>query len=149
MRRVITGITLLLLLPLCSFGQDDESWPPFSYLRNDYKSVSAVAHVQMREAEITGRIGGYENWKVSCEVIESFKGKFRKGEVVEYFQGAEAGLKKEYFTGQKFVFLLAEFDKKEKSFRYSVLENSTLPYSDEVAKKLRLIKKSFAKRRSS
>ncbi len=147
MRTVVTVITLVLLLPLCSSGQDEESWPPLSYLRSDYKAVSAVAHVRIREAEIAGTIVGYENWRVSCEVLESFKGRFRKGDVVEFFHGAEAGLRKEYFTGQKIVFLLADYDKKMKLFRYSVLENSTLPYSEELVKKLRVVKRSYAKRK--
>jgi len=149
MRRVIRVITLGLLLPLCPFGKDEEDWPSLGYLRNDYKSVSVVAHVLIREAEITGRVGGYENWRVSCEVLESFKGRFRRRDIVEYFQGAEAGLKKEYFTGEKIVFLLAEYQKEKKAFRYSVLENSTLPYTEDRARKLRLIRRSFVKKRSS
>lgn len=80
-------------------------------------------------------------------MLESFKGRFRKGDVVEFFHGAEAGLRKEYFTGQKIVFLLADYDKKMKLFRYSVLENSTLPYSEELVKKLRVVKRSYAKRK--
>jgi hypothetical protein len=141
-------LLLLLLLPIAGSAQPEESWPSLSYLRNDYKSVSVVAHVLIREAEITGRIGGYENWKVTSEVLGSFKGRFRKGAVIEYFQGAEAGLKKEYFTGEKIVFLLGEYDKEKKTVRYSVLENSTLPYTADRARKLKIIKGSYAKKRS-
>ena len=149
MRTVVKVNILVLLLPLCLSGQDEQDWPSLGYLRNDYKSVSVVAHVLIREAEITGRVGGYENWRVSCEVLESFKGRFRRRDIVEYFQGAEAGLKKEYFTGEKIVFLLAEYQKEKKAFRYSVLENSTLPYTEDRARKLRLIRRSFVKKRSS
>ena len=126
----------------------DESWPSLSYLKNDYKASALVAHVLIREAEITGRVGGYENWRVRAEVIKLFKGKFAAGEVLEYFQGAEAGLKKEYFNGEKIVFLLAEPDEEKKTIRYSVLENSTLPYTAERARKLRIIQRSYVKRRS-
>jgi len=80
-------------------------------------------------------------------VIEPFKGKFRKGEVIEYFHGAEAPSKKEFFTGEKIVFLLAEYDKEKKALRYSVLENSTLTPTPNRVKKLRIIKRSFAKKR--
>ncbi|HET6892879.1 MAG TPA: hypothetical protein VFH31_17370 [Pyrinomonadaceae bacterium] len=126
-------------------AQDDENWPSLSYLRNDYKSVSVVVHVVIRQAEITGRIGGYENWRVEAEVLESFKGKFRKGDLIMYFLGAEAGLKKEYLTGEKIVFLLSEYDKEKKALRYSVLENSTLAHTKDRVRKLRRIKKSYAK----
>jgi hypothetical protein len=124
----------------------DDSWPSLSYLRSDYKAVSVVAHIRIQKAEITGRVGGYENWKINAVVLESFKGKFKKGDLIEYFHGAEAGLKQEYFTGEKIVFLLAERDP-DRQLHYSVLENSTLPYTKDRIRKLRLIRKSFSSRR--
>lgn len=138
-------LPLLLLLPLCLAAQTDDAWPPLSYLRSDYKSVSIVAHVRIREAAIVNQIPGYDNWKIVAEVIEPFKGKFRQGAVIEYFHGAEAPSKKEFFAGEKIVFLLAEADKTTNSLRYSVLENSTLAPSADRIKKLRQIKRSFAK----
>lgn len=132
---------MLLVLPSCLSGQDDENWPSLSYLRSDYRAVAVVAHVRVNEAEITNRVGGYENWKIRAEVLESFKGRFKKGTVIEYFHGAEAGFKREFFTGEKIIFLLAERDR-ERKLHYSVLENSTLPYTKDRARKLRLIKRS-------
>ena len=137
----------ILLLPFSSSAQREESWPSLSYLRNDYRSVSVVAHVLIREAEITGRVGGYENWRITSEVLESFKGRFQKGDVIEYFHGAEAGLKKEYFNGEKIIFLLADHDVETDTLRYSVLENSTLAHTADRVSKLRMIKRSYAKRR--
>jgi hypothetical protein len=127
---------------------DDDEWPPMNYLRSDYKSVAVVAHIVIREAEITSRIVGYENWRILCEVIEPFKGKFKKGDTFEYLHGAEAGFKKEYFTGEKIVFLLREYDKTKKDYKYSVLENSTLPAAPATLKKLRIIKSSSARSRT-
>ena len=127
-------------------AQDDDDWPPLSYLRSDYKAVSVVAHIRIRNAEITNRIGGYENWSIKAEVLESFKGKFKKGNMIDYFQGAEAGLKKEFFTGEKIVFLLAERDH-DRKLRYAVLENSTLPITEDRIRKLRLIRQSYLPRR--
>lgn len=147
MNRFIKLVVLVLVLPLYAPAQDDADWPTLSYLRNDYKAVSAVAHVLIREAEITSRVGGYENWRVSAEVLESFKGKLRKRQVIEYFHGAEAGLKREYFTGEKIVFLLAEYDKEHKALRYTVLENSTLPRTADRIRKLRIIRRSYVRRR--
>ena len=132
---------LLLLLLLVPPFQDDPNWPSLSYLRHDYKSVAAVAHIRIEHAEITNRVGGYENWKINAIVIESFKGRFKKGDAIEYFHGAEAGFKQEYFTGEKIVFLLAESDEQRKHY-YAVLENSTLPYTKDRVAKLRQIKKS-------
>src|SRR5690242_10637194 len=126
---------VLLIVPACVHAQDDDNWPSLSYLRHDYRSVQIVAHIRIQEAEITNRVGGYEDWKIRAEVIESFKGKFKKGDVFTYFHGAEAGFKKEYFSGEKIVFLLAE------RRHYVVLENSTLPANAGRIRKLRLIKK--------
>jgi len=138
----------ILLAVVISFGptvQDDDNWPPLSYLRNDYKAVQVVAHVRVEQAVMTNRIGGYENWKINGVVVESFKGKFKKGEAIEYFHGAEAGFKQEVFMGEKIVFLLAESDENRKRF-YAVLENSTLPWTKDRVAKLRLIRRSSSRR---
>jgi hypothetical protein len=131
-------LIVLLVAPVSVFAQDDDDWPPLSYLRSDYKEVAVVAHIRIKEAEITNRIIGYENWRIRAEVIESFKGKFKKGDAIEYMHGAEAGFKKEHFTGEKIVFLLAEREAERKYF--AVLENSTLPYKEATVKKLRVIR---------
>ena len=140
MKLLFKLCVVILVLPACVFAQDDE-WPPLSYLRSDYKAVAVVAHIRIEQAEITNRIGGYENWKINAVVLESFKGKFKKGDAIEYLHGAEAGFKQEYFTGEKIVFLLAERDPDRKRY-YAVLENSTLPHTKHSVEKLRLIRKS-------
>jgi hypothetical protein len=146
MKTILRVLLLVLLIPFCSAAQTDDEWPPLNYLRSDYKSVRVVAHVRIRESEIVNKIPGYDNWKIVAEVIEPFKGKFRRGAVIEYFHGAEAPSRKEFFTGEKIVFLLAEYDKEKKALRYSVLENSTLAPTPDRVKKLRTIR-SVAKRR--
>lgn len=143
---MLKSLIVLLILPTYFFAQDDQSWPSLRYLRSDYKSVSVVAHIQIQQAEITGRVGGYENWKVNAVIVESFKGGLKKDQTIEYFHGAEAGLKREYFDGEKIVFLLADRDPKNKTVHYSVLENSTLPSTPERLKKLRIIRKEFLKK---
>ena len=137
---LLKTLFVLLILPACVRGQDDDNWPSLSYLRSDYRSVQIVAHIRIQEAEITNRVGGYEDWKIKAEVIESFKGKFKKGDVFTYFHGAEAGFKREYFSGEKIVFLLAERGE-DRTIHYAVLENSTLPPNADRIEKLRLIKK--------
>jgi hypothetical protein len=147
MKTIIKVTIIVILLPFCVAAQTDDTWPSLKYLRSDYKSVRVVAHVRIRESEIVNRIPGYDNWRLKAEVLEPFKGKFRKGEVIEYFHGAEAPSKKEFFTGEKIVFLLAEYDKETKALRYSVLENSTLAPTPNRLKKLRLIRASAKRRR--
>lgn len=145
MRLLLKTFVVLLAVPFAVLAQDDENWPPLSYLRSDYKEVAVVLHVRIERAEITGRIGGYENWRINAVVLESFKGKFKKGDAIEYVHGAEAGFKQEYFTGEKIVFLLAERDQDRKLY-YAVLENSTLSYTKDRIDKLRSIRKSSGRR---
>ncbi len=145
--KTIATTSLFVLLPLFATAQIDDNWPPLKYLKSDYKSVQVVAHVRIREAEIVNRIPGYDNWQISAEVMEPFKGRFRKGGVIQYFHGAEAPSKQEFFTGDKIVFLLGEYDREKKSMRYSVLENSTLAPASDRIKKLRLIRSAAQKRR--
>jgi hypothetical protein len=135
----LTLAVLLLLLTGAAMAQDDPKWPPLSYLRSDYRSSVVVAHVRVTDAEVVNRIPGLEDWKVTCEVVERFKGKFRKGATIVYYHGAEAGFKKELFLGAKIVFLQQHYHEKEKQWVYAAIENSTLAYNEDRARKLRSI----------
>ena len=146
MRPLLRASIVLLVLPFCVLGQDDDNWPTLSYLRKDYREVQVVLHVRSERAEIYSRIGGYESWRVNAVVLESLKGRFKKGDAIEYVHGAEAGFKQEWFLGEKIIFLLAERDKDGKLV-YAVLENSTLPYTKDRIQKLRSIKRSLSARR--
>ena len=144
--KLLFKLSLVLLVCHVSLAAQEDEWPPLSYLRSDYKAVSVVAHIRIEQAEITSRIGGYENWKIKAVVLESFKGKFKKGDSIEYVHGAEAGFKRDYFTGEKIVFLLAERDQERKLY-YAVLENSTLAHTKDRVVKLRSIRRSFLSKR--
>ena len=142
MRSRIVAVIMLALLagPMMARAQDDNNWPPSSYLRSDYRRVTAVAHVRIRDAAVVKTIGGYEDWHLVADVVEPFKGAFRKGQMIEFYHGAEKGFKKELFLGDKIVFLERNFIKEERRWVYAVLENSTLPYTEDRARKLRRIR---------
>ncbi len=123
-------------------AQNNDDWPSLSYLRSDYRQVAVVARVRVREAEIVKIIGGYEDWHLTAEVVESFKGKFRKGQTVDYYHGAEKGFRKEIFLGDKIIFLFRNYVEQEKRWVLAVLENSTLPYTEDRGRKLRKIQRS-------
>jgi hypothetical protein len=129
-----------------SAQNDDDNWPSLSYLRSDYRQVLVVARVNVRTAEIVNRIGGYEDWHLVGEVIEPFKGKYRKADPIDFYHGAEKGFRRELFLGDKIVFLERNYVEKEKRWVWAVLENSTLAYNDDRAQKLRRIRRSQLKR---
>jgi hypothetical protein len=138
-------LTLLLLFGVPAMAQDDANWPSLSYLRSDYRESVIVAHVRVTQAEIVNRIPGYDDWRLVCEVVEPFKGKFRKGQTFTFYHGAEAGFKQELFLGEKIVFLHRNYHEADKKWVYAVIENSTLPYNDDRVHKLKIIKRSAQK----
>ena len=140
------ALTLLLLLSTAAMAQDDPQWPSLNYLRSDYRESVVVGHVRVTEAEIVNRIPGYDDWRIVCEVVEPFKGKFKKGQTFTYYHGAEAGFKKELFLGEKILFLHRNYHDKEKRWVYAVIENSTLPYNEDRVVKLRKIKRSVQRK---
>ena len=148
-RTIILCFAVLLTVPVLARAQDSDDWPSLSYLRSDYRQVAVVAHVRVREAEIVKTIGGYEDWHLSGEVLEPFKGKFRKGQTVEYYHGAEKGIRREIFLGEKIVFLFRNYVREEKRWVLAVLENSTLPYTEDRVRKLRKIQHSTKVARAS
>jgi hypothetical protein len=147
MRALVVQMLLVIASPMLAIAQDDEQWPPLSYLRNDYRRVSVVAQVRVREAEIVNRIGGYEDWRLVGEVMEPLKGKFRKGDSIEFYHGAEAGFRKESFLGDQIVFLQRHFVEKDRRWVWAVLENSTLPYTPNRVRKLRIVRHSLRKKK--
>ena len=145
-QTIILGLLLFLGVPLIARAQDGDDWPSLSYLRSDYRQVAVVAHVRVRDAELVKTIGGYEDWHLAGEVLEPFKGKFRKGQTVEYYHGAEKGIRREIFLGEKIVFLFRNYVREEKRWVLAVLENSTLPYTEDRVRKLRKIQHSTRKK---
>ena len=146
---IFSFIIVAFLLPVAGRAQKDEDhWPSLSYLRSDYRRVSVVARVNVRTAEIVNRVGGYEDWHLVGEVLEAFKGKFRKGDPIDFYHGAEKGFRRELFLGDKIIFLERNYVEKEKRWVWAVLENSTLAYSADRQQKLRIIRQSQRKRRT-
>jgi len=146
---IFSFIIVAFLLPLAGRAQKDEdNWPSLSYLRSDYRRVSVVARVNVRTAEIVNRVGGYEDWHLVGEVLEPFKGKFRKGDPIDFYHGAEKGFRRELFLGDKIIFIERNYAEKENRWVWAVLENSTLPYNLDRQQKLRIIRQSQRKRRT-
>jgi hypothetical protein len=146
--KIILAFVMLLMSGL-ALAQDDPNWPPLNYLKQDYRSSTAVAYVRVTDAEVVNRIPGLEDWRVVGEVVEPFKGKLRKGDKLVYYHGAEAGFHRDLFLGEKIVFLQRNYHEKEKQWVYAAVENSTLPYNEDRVRKLRTIRHSAGTKRPS
>jgi hypothetical protein len=144
---IFAFIIVAFVLPVAARAQnEDDNWPSLSYLRSDYRQVSVVTRVNVRTAEIVNRVGGYEDWHLVGEVVEPFKGKFRKGDPIDFYHGAEKGFRREQFLGDKIIFLERNYVEQGKRWVWAVLENSTLAYNADRVQKLRLIRRSQTKR---
>jgi hypothetical protein len=144
---IFSFIFVAFILPVAVRGQnDDDNWPSLSYLRSDYRQVSVVARINVRSAEMVNRVGGYEDWHLVGDVVESFKGKFRQGDPIDFYHGAEKGFHREQFLGDKIIFLERNYVEQEKRWVWAVLENSTLAYNADRVQKLRLIRRSQTKK---
>lgn len=148
-KRVLVTLLFGLVAATAAFAQNnDDNWPPVSYLRSDYRRVLVVARVRVRTAETVNRVGGYEDWHLVGDVVEPFKGKFRKGDPIDFYHGAEKGFRRDLFLGDKIVFLERNYVDQEKRWVWAVLENSTLAFNDDRGRKLRLIRRSQTKNRT-
>lgn len=137
--KIAAGCLFLLLLsPVCAHAQDDALWPPYDYLRNDYRAVAVVAHVRIEEAVLVSQIPGYDSWQLTGEVVEPFKGPLGAGEPIVYFIGVEAPSRVDGFLGDRIVFLLAENSAERGDF-YAALENATLPVRAGLPERLRRV----------
>ena len=144
---IFSFVIVAFVLPVAARAQnEDDNWPSLSYLRSDYRQVSVVTRVNVRTAEIVNRVGGYEDWHLVGEVVEPFKGKFRKGDPIDFYHGAEKGFGREQFLGDKIIFLERNYVEQGKRWVWAVLENSTLAYNADRVQKLRLIRRSQTKR---
>jgi hypothetical protein len=147
--KVTLSLLILLLVSTAAVAQDDPQWPSLSYLKSDYRQSVIVAHVRVTQAEIVNQIPGYDDWRLVGEVVEPFKGKFRKGQTITFYHGAEAGFKKELFLGEKIIFLHRNYHDQTKQWVYAVIENSTLAHNNDRVSKLRKIKRAASRHKAA
>src|SRR4051794_40347589 len=145
-KKTVGILAFIFVSTLLVQAQNADDWPSTGYLRNDYRATNVVLRVKVERAEIVGRVGGYENWRLTGHVVETFKGDIRAGDVLQFYHGAEAGFRDQLFLGDKIVFLLSENDKATGSRQFNVLENSTLAYSPRLVQKLRSISRAGMRR---
>ena len=133
MKTVLLLFLFLLILSLTTFtalALDRDDGPPLNYLKSNYKAAVVVAQVRVLDASSVNKVGGYENWQITSEVIKSFKGGPGKGAEVKYIEPTESGFRRERFLGEKIIFL---------KDNYSAIENSTVPATKQVSKNLKII----------
>lgn len=154
LEKLFLGLIVLSCTILCpgsnfrnEFTQESSDDPPFSNLRSDYHQVGIVARVKVKEVKFVAP-DIHLLYILRGEVIEPFKGKLRRGQAIEFYLFVEEGFDVNSRLGDWIVFLERSSNTPDKKWGWFALENSSLPYSQRLASKLRRIKNANRRIRS-
>ena len=128
------------MLALGVSAQETYGGRELSGIKSDLKAVGAVAHVKIEKIEFAAE-DVHPLYKVESTVIETFKGKMKKGKFVFYFH-AEEDYNVQQLTGKEWVvFLEKEGPVPNGGNGWYELENSKIPASVKLSTQLRKLKK--------
>lgn len=149
MKRLCLALCILGLVLGCIDTENSEYYS-YEYLKNDFDQVAVVALVDIQEVNAVDSIGdnttGYVRYLIRGHVVEPFKGDLKGDQALEYYSVAEKGYNPEDYCGRKIVFLSSVFDKRERGWVLSELENSSRPAAQPIIRKMRGIKKQVGNR---
>ena len=58
-------------------------------IAGNIRGTDVTVILEVRESERVSTLGGYARWRISAEVVRSFKGGYVPGEALEYFRTTE------------------------------------------------------------
>lgn len=131
----------IFLLTLAVNAQESFGGRDFSGIKADFKAVAAVARVKINRIELAAE-AAHPLYKVEGVVVETFKGKTKKGQNLTFYFSAEEGYDAQQLTGKEWVvFLEKESPVPNGGNGWYELENSKLPASEKLGARLRKLKK--------
>ncbi len=132
---------LVALFCISSNAQDSFNGRSFAGIKKDYNQVGIVAHVKIKDIQFAAT-DVHPLYKVESEILESFKGRVKKGQSFTFYFHAEEGYDvKKLIDGEWIVFLEGKFPIPSGGKGWYELENSKLPPSKMLSKKLRRLHK--------
>jgi hypothetical protein len=145
MRKILLSNFMLLVFFGGAFAQESFDDPPLSRLKSDYGQVGVVARVKVKSVKAVAP-DIHPLYLLRGEVVETFKGRFRRGQALEFYLAVEEGFDINSRLGDWLVFLEGSSNTPDKRWGWFALENSSLPYSKRVVSRLRRIKNSKSRR---
>ncbi len=139
MKKLFMAIYILSAITIIAYAQDDSATQPFSQLKNDYNQVGIVAHVKIKEIKFAAE-DVHPLYVARSEIIESFKGKIKRGQQLEFYFNAEEGYDVNRILGERIVFLEGNYPLPPGGKGWYELENSSLLPSQTNVAKMRKIK---------
>jgi hypothetical protein len=145
MKCLFFAVCAIVCLTIGCTGSPDNEYYSYSFLKNDFDQVAVVASVTVQNVAVVDRMrsrtgAGYVRYRIYCQVVEPFKGEVQAGETMAYYSVADQDYNPAHYRGNKVVFLNKGFDKREKEWALTELENSFRPAIKEVLDTMKKIK---------
>jgi hypothetical protein len=136
-------LRILFFIALFGIGakaQDGFDGRSFGGIKKDYKLVNPVAHVKIKNIQFAAP-DLYPLYIVESEIVESFKGKTKKGQSFVFYFHAEEGFDVKPLIGDKWiVFLQGKYSTPDGGNGCYELENSKLSASLKLITRIRRLK---------
>jgi hypothetical protein len=138
MKNSLLIISALIMLSPAAFAQNRPDRPR-QYIRSDYNQVSVVARVRIKSVKLAAP-DIHPLYAARGEVVESFKGKLKRGQSFEFYISAEEDYDINKALGDWIVFLTGSANTPNGKWGWFELENSSLPASKNNLAAVRQIK---------
>lgn len=140
MKKLFAAVLLSLSFVFGAFAQNEKLDASFvADVTKTYRSVRAVARVRVTSVRLV-EDKGYITYAADGEIVESFKGKFKRGRVLKYYFVVEPMYNASLYPKDSIVFLEGEHPVSSGGTGWFELENSHLPPTPANVSLLRAIK---------
>ena len=141
--------TFALLITFAESGLAQINYPLAS-VREDFHEASVVVRMTITDTKLTGNGDSYAyGFIASGRVTQSFKGKFKPGQHLEFYGRAEHGYDHTRMLGDQIAFLTSFVNRRNGPFQELPDGNSVNDYSSGLLAKVRTVWRESHRRRNS
>jgi len=121
---------------------------PLASVREAFNEASVVVRMNVTDTKLTGNDDGYAfGFIASGRVTQSFKGKFKPGQYLEFYVRADHGYNPAGMRGDKIAMLTSFVNRSDGPFQELPDGNSVNPYSPGLLRKVRIVWRDWHRRR--
>lgn len=138
--KLLLTLVFIALFSCGASAQADFDGRSLDGIKADYRAVGAVAHVKITKISLAAK-GIHSLYAVESKLIETFKGKVKKGTPFTFYFDAEEDYDAQQLVGKDWVvFLEKERPTPNGGKGWYELENSKAPASKKLSAELRKLK---------
>jgi hypothetical protein len=135
--KLIFTITLVIVFAGSALAQINY---PHTSVREDFHEASVVVRMNITDTKLTVNDDGYAyGFIASGRVTQSFKGKFKPGQYLEFYVRAEHGYVHTRMHGDQIAFLTSFVNHRDGPFQELPDGNSVNPYSQGLLAKVQKV----------